>query len=126
MLLKSYWLIIVMAATMFLVTGDGVAAKEKPGAKAKYVFLFVGDGMGIAQRNAAELFLGKQKGVNRPENTKLVMNTFPAQGMNTTYDLSRRDPGFRIDCHGDGLRPENQVRCHWDGPGREGHLREHH
>lgn len=88
MLFKSYWLIIVMAATMFLVNGDGIAAKEKPAAKAKYVFLFVGDGMGIAQRNAAELFLGKQKGVNRPENAKLVMNTFPAQGMNTTYDLS--------------------------------------
>ncbi len=55
---------------------------------AKYVFLFIGDGTGIPQRNAAELFLASNKGLNRPEEAKLVMNTFPAQGVNTTYDLS--------------------------------------
>lgn len=56
--------------------------------QAKYVFLFIGDGLGVAQRHAAELYLAKQKGARRPEEAKLVMNTFPAQGMNTTYDLS--------------------------------------
>lgn len=55
---------------------------------AKYVFLFIGDGTGIPQRNAAELYLASTKGLNRPEEAKLVMNTFPAQGVNTTYDLS--------------------------------------
>jgi len=55
---------------------------------AKYVFVFIGDGMGIAQRNTAELYLASQKKLSRPEEAKLVMNTFPAQGMNTTYDLS--------------------------------------
>ena len=44
--------------------------------------------MGIAQRNAAELYLAKAKGLSRPEDAKLVMNTLPAQGMNTTYDLT--------------------------------------
>ncbi|MFZ5916511.1 MAG: alkaline phosphatase [Chloroflexota bacterium] len=58
-------------------------------AKAKYLFIFVGDGLGVAQRNAAELYLAATAGAGaRPEDTDLLMNTFPAQGMNTTYDLS--------------------------------------
>ncbi|MEW5721361.1 MAG: alkaline phosphatase, partial [Chloroflexota bacterium] len=58
-------------------------------ARAKYVFVFIGDGMAAAQRNSAELYLAASKSATeRPEKTKLVMNTFPAQGMNTTYDLT--------------------------------------
>ncbi len=56
---------------------------------AKYVFLFIGDGMGVAQRNAAELYKANVSNPEgRPEDTDLLMNTFPAQGMNTTYDLT--------------------------------------
>jgi alkaline phosphatase len=59
-----------------------------PAKQAKYVFLFVGDGMAVAQRNAAELFKATTESAGaRPERTKLLMNTFPVQGMNTTYDL---------------------------------------
>ena len=61
--------------------GWALAATEANPEKAKYVFLFIGDGMGIAQRNAAELYLANQKGLKRPEEAKLVMNTFPAQGI---------------------------------------------
>ncbi len=58
-------------------------------ANAKYIFLFIGDGMGVAQRNAAELYKASTANPDaRPEDTKLLMNTFPAQGMNTTYDLT--------------------------------------
>jgi alkaline phosphatase len=58
-------------------------------ATAKYVFLFIGDGMAVAQRNAAELFLAATKDAGaRPETVRLLMNQFPAQGMTTTYDLS--------------------------------------
>jgi len=56
---------------------------------AKYVFLFIGDGMAVAQRNAAELYKANLVDPDaRPEDTTLLMNTFPAQGMNTTYDLT--------------------------------------
>jgi alkaline phosphatase len=55
---------------------------------AKYIFLFIGDGLGVAQRNAAELYLASLKGAGRPEESRLLMNTFPAQGMITTYDLT--------------------------------------
>jgi len=69
-----------------------VVAPTEPAAPApvaKYVFLFIGDGMGVAQRNAAELFKGATTSTGaRPESTKLLMNTLPAQGMNTTYDLT--------------------------------------
>ncbi|MGC9359401.1 MAG: alkaline phosphatase, partial [Anaerolineae bacterium] len=64
-----------------------------PEPRAKYVFLFIGDGMGVAQRNAAELYMAAtQTEGKRPEDIKLVMNTFPGQGMNTTYDLTRVIP----------------------------------
>jgi len=49
------------------------------GSPAKYVFLFIGDGMGIPQRTAAEKFAGK----------RLLMDTFPAQGITTTYAADR-------------------------------------
>jgi len=78
--------VLVLALVMFV--GNVFAAEAPAQTNAKYVFVFIGDGMGIAQRNAAELYLADQKGVSRPEEAKLVINTFPAQGMNTTYDLS--------------------------------------
>jgi alkaline phosphatase len=58
-------------------------------AAAKYVFLFIGDGMGTAQRNAAEFYLagmGKRDGAERE--SQLVMNSLPAQGYIRTSSLS--------------------------------------
>lgn len=49
------------------------------GKPAKYVFLFIGDGMGLPQKAATEQFAGKQ----------LVMDQFPAQGITTTYAADR-------------------------------------
>lgn len=55
---------------------------------AKYVFLFIGDGMAVSQRNAAELYKATLTGATTGtwQETKLLMNTLPAQGMTTTYD----------------------------------------
>ncbi len=62
---------------------------QQASGNAKYIFLFIGDGMGVAQRNAAELYKATVSNPDaRPEETELLMNTFPAQGMNTTYDLT--------------------------------------
>jgi len=83
---KKWLLAFAALVILFTTSGAGIASSEQ--AKAKYVFLFIGDGMGTAQRNAAELYLAKEKGLSRPEAAKLVMNTLPAQGMNTTYDLT--------------------------------------
>ena len=85
---KKVRLFIAVFLTIFLISGNTFAKTESEKAKAKYIFLFIGDGMGVAQRNAAELFVADKYGTCRPEEARLVMNTFPAQGMTTTYDLS--------------------------------------
>jgi alkaline phosphatase len=46
---------------------------------AKYIFLFIGDGMGIPQRAAASAYTGKP----------LTVDTFPAQGVTTTAAADR-------------------------------------
>ena len=66
-----------------------ITPTPQPEKHAKYVFLFVGDGLAVAQRNAAELYVAATARTgDRPEDVDLLMNTFPAQGMNTTYDLT--------------------------------------
>jgi alkaline phosphatase len=59
------------------------------GTPAKHVFLFIGDGMGAAQRNAAEIFLaGKREGDAVPREAQLVMNLLPVTGEIGTDSLS--------------------------------------
>ncbi len=54
-------------------------------AKAKYVFLFIGDGMALPQINSAEAYMSSVNGT--PVGVKqLAFTRFPAQGMTTTYD----------------------------------------
>jgi alkaline phosphatase len=57
----------------------GAATPLYQGPPAKYVFLFIGDGMGMPQRAAAEKYVGQ----------RLVMDTLPAQGVTTTYAADR-------------------------------------
>ncbi len=56
--------------------------------KAKYVFLMIGDGMALPQRNAAEIFLAAEKDAAKPGIVRLAMNELPAQGMCTTYSTN--------------------------------------
>lgn len=49
------------------------------GKPAKYVFLFIGDGLGLPQRMATESYLGK----------KMMIDKMPAQGLTTTYAADR-------------------------------------
>ena len=55
--------------------------------RAKYVFLFIGDGMSIAQVSAAEVYSRAMAG-KEPGFAKLGFTQFPAQGLTTTYDSS--------------------------------------
>ena len=52
--------------------------------KAKYVFLFIGDGMAIPQINAAEAYLAAND--SSPGIEKLTFTQFPSSGLTTTYD----------------------------------------
>ena len=54
------------------------------GQPAKYVFFFIGDGMGQPQRTATEMYLAAKEG--KPHGSvKLAMTELPAQGLMTTY-----------------------------------------
>lgn len=51
-------------------------------AQPKYVFYFIGDGLGASQRQFSEFFLQEKES----DNTRhLLMNTLPVAGINTTY-----------------------------------------
>ncbi|MCL2197076.1 MAG: alkaline phosphatase [Treponema sp.] len=53
--------------------------------KAKYVFLFIGDGMSMAQINAAEVFSTARQSSDI-EITRLRFTKFPVAGLTTTHD----------------------------------------
>ena len=81
-------LTIIAPHSELLAQADASTYTGKP---AKYIFLFIGDGFGLAQRNSAEIYLASTKTATAPElapKTKLVMNTFPAQGLTTTYSAN--------------------------------------
>ncbi|MCF7943725.1 MAG: alkaline phosphatase [Spirochaetia bacterium] len=61
------------------------AAIETVATQAKYVFLFIGDGMAMPQINAAEAYLNA-KAQTAPGVAKLGFTQFPSQGLTTTYD----------------------------------------
>lgn len=65
-----------MAALAACVAFPAAASAKQ---QAKYIFLFIGDGMGFPQRTVAEQFQGKP----------LVMNTFPVQGIAATDAVDR-------------------------------------
>lgn len=54
--------------------------------QAKYVFYFIGDGMGINQVNATEMFMAEQEG--RIGTSPLLFANFPVAGYATTYSAS--------------------------------------
>ena len=75
----------VMALLLF---SSGASHASQGATTAKYVFLMIGDGMGLAQRTAAELYLAAETGAARPGAVRLAMNELPAQGMFTTCSTS--------------------------------------
>ncbi len=113
--------IVMFLLTLFAACGTVIAATIQSDAKAKYVFLFIGDGMGAAQRKAAELYLEQVKDPGRPAGEKSLMNSLPAQGMNTTLDLTGAIPdsastataiatGRKTNSGTIGMDPEGKVR----------------
>ena len=73
-----------LALGMALVAAPAFAQKVE---KAKYVFVFIGDGMSMAQVSAAEVY-SKAMADRTPGFAKLGFTRFPAQGLTTTYDAS--------------------------------------
>lgn len=72
---------------IFLISFSALSVTAQKHDLPKYVFLFIGDGMGLTQINTAEAFNESVKG--RIGNKKLRMSTFPVQSFMTTHALNR-------------------------------------
>jgi len=79
------WLLI---SGLFLLAPLAPIAQAQQAGKAKYVFLMIGDGMGPAQRTAAEIYLAGPQEPNKPVRlAKLTMNTLPFVGLARTNSI---------------------------------------
>lgn len=77
---KSYLMALLIIAALFSVQISDCSAKEK---KAKYVFYFIGDGMGVNQVNGTEMYLAQKDGKIGVK--PLNFTQFPVCSIATTY-----------------------------------------
>ncbi|MFA6404003.1 MAG: alkaline phosphatase [Salinivirgaceae bacterium] len=77
--MKKQWLLILVGSLIVLTS----CMNEANDPKAKYVFLFIGDGMGISQVYSTELYLASVNGNKQTNN--LNLSKFPVQSYMTTY-----------------------------------------
>lgn len=66
---------------------SSVFSANPEGKPPKYIFLFIGDGMGLAQTSITEAYLASLNGSIGM--SKLAMNTFPVQGIASTFAANR-------------------------------------
>lgn len=92
---------------IFLLVTVLLVACGKP--EAKYVFFFIGDGMGPVQINAAERYLAAME--DRNGIVPLAMNLAPSTGNITTYSQDRyiTDSGAAITALATGNKTSNQT-----------------
>jgi len=82
--LSSHFLTALCAGLIFASSVGASSLAVYGGNQAKYVFLFVGDGLGMPQRAAATEYL-KDSGLER----RLVMESMPVHGVTTTQAADR-------------------------------------
>ena len=58
--------------------------------RAKYVFMFIGDGMGLNQVNLTEIYRAVEDGKTEPAIKPLLFSTFPVASFATSYSSSSR------------------------------------
>ncbi len=84
---RFFWVTLIACCFFLVSVQNGFSGKElyKGGKKAKYVLFFIGDGLGMPQRTAAEEYMKQKEG----KDFTLLMNELPAQGVTTTYANDR-------------------------------------
>lgn len=80
-------LVITMTSTSAFASVTPMTGESESGevTAPKYVFYLIGDGLGFSQRQMAEYYLQDSTHDN---SRKLVMNTLPVSGINTTYSAN--------------------------------------
>jgi len=81
--------LIISFTTIFYIQADVLAAASAKGKdpKAKYVFLFIGDGMGQAQVNLTQAYMAAIE--DKPGFKELTFTTFPNTGFVSTFANNR-------------------------------------
>lgn len=79
--MKNFLYLLMFAAVAVLLFPQCGDVAE--GKKAKYVFYFIGDGMGVNQVNGTEMYLAQKEGKIGVES--LGFTQFPVVGLATTY-----------------------------------------
>ncbi len=87
--LRRRYSVVSVALLFLLLFSSGASFASQTATKAKYVFLMIGDGMALAQRNVAELYLAGERGAGSKE-ARLAMNALPVQGVCATHDADGR------------------------------------
>jgi alkaline phosphatase len=77
--------VLLMSAFPHQQTATAGVSNSYTGKQAKYVFFFIGDGLGMPQVNAAEIFKGTLESDDKMHKGKLGFTAFPNQGMQTTH-----------------------------------------
>lgn len=86
---RSWWILSLVMVLLFSFSGGWVGAQEPSseysGEPARYVFLFIGDGMGIDHFSVTQVYLNalEEKNVGLKE---LSFTSFPAAGLVSTFD----------------------------------------
>lgn len=85
----SLFTLLIMHLAINASAKDLITEQERQtykGKAPKYIFYFIGDGMGLTQTHAAEAYLAT---TNNKSEVKLTMNKFPYHGLYTTYATNR-------------------------------------
>jgi len=88
---KHIFVFAIISTLCVLVSPVIAAEKSSAPQKPKYIFLMIGDGMGSAQRAAAEMYKCIDAGAAQGDKKgKLIMNQFPVKGLTTTYPVDKK------------------------------------
>lgn len=80
---------VILSISIATTTSPASTNNTFTGKSPKYIFLFIGDGMGLPQVAAAEIYAGALKGGKYPDAPRVLSFTqFKAQGITTTHDAS--------------------------------------
>lgn len=88
MKLVRFFYVLLSAVVLLSVNGCGSTSENEAG-KAKYIFLFIGDGMGITQVAAADSYLAYTDG-DKLGGQYLTMTSLPHFGLLTSYSANSR------------------------------------
>jgi alkaline phosphatase len=85
--MKKFLLLAIGCGLWLMVASSSCQTQQSSSKTPKYVFLFIGDGMGLAQVAATEAYLSAKEGVIGSKN--LPFSNFPVIGLATTFSANR-------------------------------------